>query len=251
MADPIEKPSASCKVFAIPELLEQILMDINIRELLVNAQRVNSTWHSTIKASKKLQQALFCEPVSSVAVHTSRLQPVNEFTAGAVKLARSVQHTGHDELPQFVMASSVVWNPLLEFAFDAVTDSRPRFFGDRGHPERRTNASWRRMFMAQPPVQIVDHGKGIIKLGDIPYYNLTSLESMLPIRVACSRARCANQMQEVLGSESVESDDSFSQRIYAEDIASRSALERIRRSKRRVREDARRSRSIAFAKADY
>jgi len=73
-----EQPSAPARVFAIPELLEQILLSFNedpnttwgpfeilrpkqlrgLRALLVN-QRVNKTFRDTIKDSPSLQQALF------------------------------------------------------------------------------------------------------------------------------------------------------------------------------------------------
>lgn len=49
---------AATKVFAIPELLEMILLQVPPRSLLVSAQRVSKQWSEAIKASAKLQQSL-------------------------------------------------------------------------------------------------------------------------------------------------------------------------------------------------
>ncbi|KAF3939094.1 hypothetical protein ABW19_dt0210186 [Dactylella cylindrospora] len=53
-----EKVLVTQRVFAIPELLEQILLDLPMRTLLLS-QRVNTTFHTVIKTSSKIQEALF------------------------------------------------------------------------------------------------------------------------------------------------------------------------------------------------
>ncbi|OQN97519.1 hypothetical protein B0A48_16672 [Cryoendolithus antarcticus] len=48
----------AAKVFGVIELLEQILIDVDIKTLLL-AQRVDRQWHRDINNSPKLRKALF------------------------------------------------------------------------------------------------------------------------------------------------------------------------------------------------
>jgi hypothetical protein len=52
--------TASAKVFAIPELLDHILADIDMKQLFV-LQRVNSTFEAVISGSKQLRQNMWLE----------------------------------------------------------------------------------------------------------------------------------------------------------------------------------------------
>ena len=49
------------RVFALPELLEAILLELPVKKLLL-VQRVSKHWQTTIKASVSIQQALFYTP---------------------------------------------------------------------------------------------------------------------------------------------------------------------------------------------
>lgn len=53
--------TAAIRTFDLPELLEQILINLSQRELLLT-QRVSQAFHQTISASPKLQRALFFSP---------------------------------------------------------------------------------------------------------------------------------------------------------------------------------------------
>ena len=55
--------AASDQVLGIVELLEKILFHLDTKTLLL-AQRVCKQWRALVKRSKKLQQALFFEPVN-------------------------------------------------------------------------------------------------------------------------------------------------------------------------------------------
>jgi hypothetical protein len=44
------------------ELLETVLLYLPIRDILL-AQRVNTQWRATLKCSRRLQRALFIEPI--------------------------------------------------------------------------------------------------------------------------------------------------------------------------------------------
>jgi hypothetical protein len=52
-------------VATTPELLEQILLNLDMHTLLVSAQRVSKAWHSLITSSKPLQRHLYFEPITA------------------------------------------------------------------------------------------------------------------------------------------------------------------------------------------
>ncbi|KAJ5995143.1 hypothetical protein N7481_002120 [Penicillium waksmanii] len=54
-----EQEQPQVKVLTTPELLEIILLHLDIRTLLVSAQRVCQTWKVLIQTSPAIQQALF------------------------------------------------------------------------------------------------------------------------------------------------------------------------------------------------
>ncbi|KAL4954382.1 hypothetical protein BDW69DRAFT_163300, partial [Aspergillus filifer] len=55
--------SAANRVLETPELLEMILVQTDMRTLLISAQRVCRTWKALIDHSPSLQRALFFTPV--------------------------------------------------------------------------------------------------------------------------------------------------------------------------------------------
>lgn len=121
-------------VLAIPELLEPILLNLDMRSLLTSALRVCRQWRDLIQGSTLLQTALFFKS--------------NE------KKSESEE---------------VTFNPLLvemfPLLFDFAGAPSPRGFDDeaiealpigrRRVAFYRLNASWRRMHMRQPPVKLV------------------------------------------------------------------------------------------------
>lgn len=129
---------SSSMVLAIPELLEPILLNLDMRSLLTSALRVCRQWRDLIQGSTLLQTALFfqCE----------------EKQAGS---------------------DGAAFNPLLVELFPLLFDFAgtpdgtpdPRGFNDlaiealpigrRRVAFYRRNASWRRMHMRQPPVKLV------------------------------------------------------------------------------------------------
>ncbi len=146
------------KVFAIPELLETILLQLPIRDLLVDAQRICCSFQTAIKSSPALQEALFFRPQQ----RTSCRPCLDEKTSSDTKPESSKEN--------------LKWNPLLRKAFRS-------FFGDaklgrfelpcdgdfenldwNSSPLKhiayaRREASWRRMLPVQPApitVEIVE-----------------------------------------------------------------------------------------------
>ncbi|RAH64688.1 F-box protein [Aspergillus aculeatinus CBS 121060] len=132
-------------VLALPELLEHILFSLDERTLLTSAQRVCTHWRGMIQQSPVLQEKLFFKP-------------------GRRTASDAPESTTSDSAP----AQQPTLNPLLIAAFPAIFRTnyllpcqRPFRFSLRGielitNPAKRTaylrpNASWRSMFLQQPP----------------------------------------------------------------------------------------------------
>jgi hypothetical protein len=99
--------------FGITELFEQVLLQLPIKDLLLNAQRVSKAWRNTVKRSTSLQRALFLAPDIDDNHSTNRsLIQLNPFG----DLISIKEHTNRTA------------------AFDY------------------SEASWRRMLILQPPV---------------------------------------------------------------------------------------------------
>lgn len=60
--DPARQKELFCKLTAIPELLELILLHVDLRTILTSAQRVSRAWHALVTTSTALQRALFFAP---------------------------------------------------------------------------------------------------------------------------------------------------------------------------------------------
>ena len=117
-------PTVRDHVLFITELLEMILLQLDMRTLLIS-QRVCRKWSSLIRSSSRIQETLFFKPVLPDSVPTKVQNPL---------LAEVFP-------PFFIeMESRISMN-----SFDMVK-----------HPEKqraylRPEASWRRMLVQQPP----------------------------------------------------------------------------------------------------
>ena len=123
--------TAATSVFDITELAKMIFLKLPVNDLLVDVPRVCKLWHSIVASSTKLQKALF-------------LLPSGPIIFARPKNGRSVEgHPGH----QFA-SKDIAQNPWLKVmglkVASATTNvKRAALFA----PE----ASWRRMFISQPP----------------------------------------------------------------------------------------------------
>lgn len=125
------------KVFATPELLEQILLQVPLQDLLTSAQRVNRQWYALTSSSPSLQSALFFRPSAAAA-------------AAAVSPARA---TGQGPAPEPRPNPLLIKRfPSFERLFwpESLVHRMPRFFGLEP-PFLDENASWRRMLIQQRP----------------------------------------------------------------------------------------------------
>ena len=141
--------SASQTALQIPEILEQILLEMNTTDVLCNAMRVSHTWRNGIVSSIKIQQALFFVPVQAgpydydyspleykesepdwVDLHGNRISQkaifFNEIT---------FQLLNHQDYYDFIPRQYPPQDPRKEA--QAFLDP---------------TASWRRMLMTQPPI---------------------------------------------------------------------------------------------------
>lgn len=145
---------ARSRVFAIPELLEAILLNLPPRELLV-VQQVSKQFQATINDSPKLQQALFFRPAP--------LRDPGSWTANP--LLRDLF------TPFFFIFEDTELNRIANgvVLMDWFTDEYLGHPRPRRNAMLRPNASWRRMLFIQPPPQRLSvvviyerDGKGII-----------------------------------------------------------------------------------------
>ena len=136
--------TASHRLLGTSEVLEMILLHLPIRDLLL-AQRTCKWLKSVITESPPLQRALFFKPVYAL--------PAEDFRMGKACC------TEHQLLPGDLLVCNsklrVYGNPLFEWAFGTAEGEEeqsrdkelelPPAFAYR-------KASWRRMFITQPPL---------------------------------------------------------------------------------------------------
>lgn len=158
------------RVLALPELLASIILQMPIVDILVNAQRVNRTWHGVIQNTPELQQALFFRPVPLKPFCFADPRPHFSIPASLSDHARQV----YRRLPAARMLAAddnsrnpaIMNNPLLHRIawLESHTD------GDAFRIEYckliTPEASWRRMYLSQPPTEYVgDVEDGKVKQG--------------------------------------------------------------------------------------
>lgn len=157
------------RVFLVPELLEGILSNLEIKDLLF-VQRVSRAFRVTIQGSPRLRKRLFLEPrwnramcqtTSALPVEKAQIKPVNNrlllraFPSSFPSIA-SVKRANHPDL--IGLSSSTPcsqedehwsWDVCISFPAD---DSRGR------HPAvDYPEASWRKMQLCQPACQSLYH----------------------------------------------------------------------------------------------
>ncbi|KAK8077291.1 hypothetical protein PG996_003461 [Apiospora saccharicola] len=135
----------------IPELLEKILLHLDQRELLVNAQRVCRQWRQCITDTPSIQQHLFLLP-----------EPARGRTSNADADKPRQNPLLVKDFPEWFMHGNT-WPPDQRLRFVRTTE--PYFRGydrDVVYPESERitkrleayaypQASWRRMLLLQPP----------------------------------------------------------------------------------------------------
>jgi hypothetical protein len=127
--------SAQVQAFALPEILESILLHLPTRDLLVNAQLVCHSWNEVIQC-RTLQQALFFEPIPASSIQELNFNP----------LLQEVFFPWFDPRQQANRYSRGAEIKALEWNS---SDKKKSAY-------RRKRASWRRMLPIQPPATIFE-----------------------------------------------------------------------------------------------
>lgn len=188
-----EKGTFQTKVVNIPELLEAILLHLDIRTLLVSAQRVCQPWTALIQTSPAIQQALFFQPKQGKWQTKSSGSSILSSTTenNDTKLDEGSINGYESGFP----SPQLIYNPLLVQAFrpffpsaheyppiqnaydEKATEVQTQpYFSHKAldmlsSPQKkiaymRKEASWRKMLLRQPPVYggvtifKMHHGRG-------------------------------------------------------------------------------------------
>lgn len=151
--------SAESRVFALPELLEAILLHLPLVDILL-AQRVDRTFRDGIKASPALQKALFLRPDDDYSLQLIGTMPISEDCVSHLhcEIDKNVFKAQNQIPPLWVRKTTIdlgklcgaVLNPFLTFISP---DSDCREVGIQATWCHEADASWRKMLLSQPPVQ--------------------------------------------------------------------------------------------------
>ncbi|KAL4729927.1 hypothetical protein ACLX1H_001956 [Fusarium chlamydosporum] len=140
------------RILCVPELLELVLLHLDVKTLLVSASRVCRYWATTIADSPMIQQALFFQPVSS----SSGAQRPESFTLNPLlveKFGRCFFDV--DRKSTYLRRADsflrLPWAP--EGADTKQGPARSLMLEKTNRLENftRSNSSWRRMLVSQPP----------------------------------------------------------------------------------------------------
>ncbi|KAF5877240.1 putative f-box domain protein [Botrytis fragariae] len=134
-------------VFAIPELLELILLQLPFLDL-VRAQMINQSFIDVIESSNLLQRALFfrASPDTSFPRPNPLLQPCHNAQFLDLRSTQTRCRYLHNPRGRR-MADWSKW-PVIDYRDGFKLNIQPT-----NEAVRRKEASWRRMLIVQPPVE--------------------------------------------------------------------------------------------------
>ena len=149
-----------------------ILLHLPLPDILL-AQRVNRTWNGVIKASVKLQQALFFKPVCEDKLVFTKEYLTYADCINFAECKRSIPtiSDGSAVVPGYWTSNSnasrpskIALNPFVYNKFPSLVNGvdRGNFWDGQleTHALRRPEASWRAMLFTQSPLEdlLYDHG---------------------------------------------------------------------------------------------
>ncbi len=134
--------SAQEQVFSLPELTVAIILQLPLRDILVNAQRVSREWESAVK-SAKVQYALYLKPLPSSECVKAQFNPLLEaaFPPWFKNIKRTSAKVGSKRVSR-----GWQFKELLKWGSSAEACAA----------YSRKEASWRRMLPVQPPATIFE-----------------------------------------------------------------------------------------------
>ncbi|KAF2166461.1 hypothetical protein M409DRAFT_54807 [Zasmidium cellare ATCC 36951] len=156
--DPSTHPSnrAKAKALSIPEILEQILLNLRICDLIFPIPLVCRQWRDTIEGSSKLQQALFLSPLPGGPLYLSSHPSLRP---------KWIAH--ENDRHTHIISVNPFYTRFLGYCAGRVRREDLRKFA-------RPEASWRGMLVCQPPVaervfergSVVRAGDAVLRCGD-------------------------------------------------------------------------------------
>ena len=170
-ADDATLRAASDRVFSIPELVECILLNMTTEDLLVNAQRVNKTCHSTIQDSRILRQALFFEEIPRDAIRLAVCTRDGESSSKGTPPQRYKRTYNFRQNAKCLDLHGMILNPSFPLVpgpfLDGLGEQTLRALG-------RPDASWRLMLPTQPAIRFSAETKCAFSLGDFEDWRAAS-----------------------------------------------------------------------------
>ncbi|KAI0190449.1 hypothetical protein EV127DRAFT_326181, partial [Xylaria flabelliformis] len=136
--------SAVQTVINIPELLQHILLQCDMRTLLTGARGVSLLWRDTIDSTPAIQKALFFRPDTRNDGSEAILNPLLTETFSTFFDGQVHNEESFEELP-------IGGESLLVDAFSLLFDGIVKG-SSRRDAFMHKDASWRRMLVRQPPV---------------------------------------------------------------------------------------------------
>jgi hypothetical protein len=136
---------AKLQVISTTELLEGILANLELKTLLISAQRVCKSWHELITTSKPIQQALYFAPIEAKsASEVTEKRTINPL----LKEIFSPFFEGTERNP--IMASKDVFGFMNGSSKTKMTGHTLIQEDTTRNSFLREGASWRRMLVQQP-----------------------------------------------------------------------------------------------------
>lgn len=139
MASPVKE------VFALPELLEAILLELPMQDLLF-AQSVDKTFRDTIKGSKAIQMALFFEPNKRV-LQPNEAPVLNPLLQKVLTKLVGEQVTSHASCDVRPNGTDTKTHHLHIPLHGLISEHNLK-------PSARKSKSWKGMFVSDPPCSI-------------------------------------------------------------------------------------------------
>ena len=137
--------------FAIPELLEHILLHLDFKTLLFS-QRVNKTWSLSIQGSKKLQQKLFSIPATLEEAKTLGMMAEENYVL-VYNEGDAYNISSADNELMGVLNTHILAYQGVNQVYDnsSVFKLTGTILKDTTSG-RHKRASWERMYLSQPPM---------------------------------------------------------------------------------------------------
>ncbi|KAK3619157.1 hypothetical protein LTR56_024212 [Elasticomyces elasticus] len=203
--------SAGHRLTSVFELLEQVLLEMDMKDVLL-AQRVNTSFASTIANSKPLQQALFFMPLdhpdntpipNTLLFEQSVPQRLPLFLNGSDE-KRIAGHCedGGDRLVMEGYKSGMsknndeTWQKYVHLTMHLMSDPGQKPDGDCSI---LPSGSWERMYLSQPPCPVICE---VVILHEADRHHFCPHEEMKD--TVCMQACTAKEMSDVLAGQPLE-----------------------------------------------